>query len=721
MTEIRVKYEKTFVFLFFFYVNFLHSDYLDYIYEDRNPSYNSFGVAGLIQTPSAEILGEANLHFVLNKNDIYKLGTLTIAPFDWMEASYFYYRPSDLLWAGPLSKGLYLDKGFNVKINYQPKFKYAPKVAIGMNDFAGHSLFSREYIVATQAIKNFKFNLGIGWGAFAQQKNYKNPLEFLGDRFSERGDLYNKDYGVGGNFSTDLWFTGPVGIFGGTEISIPYAKGMKFKIEYDPFDYMDFSCCGGGTSPESMYLRSKDSNINYGLSFPAFSENLTFDISYIKGNTINFTVAFGGNFSNSFFQKPKYKRVKPTITAKDKTKKTFYIDLLKNLNRKGLYLQSADLDSENDLDITISNSTYRSHIRSSSYAADTALSVADEFDIDVKKIQITHLNADMELSKISYLTKSFDNPKHIELIKKDTEILNNDVNGYKSHEFVPNVKFPSFHYGWTPAMVNHIGSPEKFLFAGAVIRVDTQLQFSRRLMLSTNFAFDLGNNFDEKVSDPGSQLQNVRTEIVRYLQEGDKYIPLMQLDYIWPISRDINAKISSGILERMYGGVGGEIIYKPLDRNFAIGAELYHVKQRDFDQLFDFKEYETETGHVNFKYQFNQGVILNLSYGKYLAQDVGYTFDLSRRTKSGFRAGFWFTRTDVSFEEFGEGSFDKGFYFQIPVDLFLRKHRGAYTNFRLRPLTRDGGQKLNQGKRLNGMLMNTQHINFRNQWSDFLD
>lgn len=637
-----------------------------------------------------------------------------------MEASYFYYRPSDLLWAGPLSKGLYLDKGFNVKINYQPKFKYAPKIAIGMNDFAGHSLFSREYLVATQTIRNFKFNLGMGWGAFSQQKSYKNPLEFLGDRFSERGDLYNQDYGVGGNFSTDLWFTGPVGVFGGAEISIPYAKGMKFKVEYDPFNYMDFSCCGGGTSPESMYLRKKDSNINYGFSFPAFSENLTFDISYIKGNTINLTVAFGGNFSNSFFQKPKYIRAQPTITAKEKTKRTFYIDLLKNLNSKGLYLQSADLD-DNDLDITISNSTYRSHIRSSSYAADTALSVANEFDIDVKTIQITHLNADMELSKIGYISNSFDNPTHIELIKKDTEISNNSVNGYKSHEFVPNVRFPSFHYGWTPAMVNHIGSPEKFLFAGAIIRVDTQLQFSRRLMLSTNFAFDLGNNFDEKVSDPGSQLQNVRTEIVRYLQEGDQYIPLMQLDYIWPISRDINAKISSGILERMYGGVGGEIMYKPLDRNFAIGAEFYHVKQRDFDQLFDFKEYETETGHVNFKYQFNQGVILNLSYGKYLARDVGYTFDLSRRTKSGFRTGFWFTRTDVSFEEFGEGSFDKGFYFQIPVDLFLRKHRGAYTNFRLRPLTRDGGQKLNQGKRLNGMLMNTQQIDFRNQWSDFLD
>ena len=116
-------------------------------------------------------------------------------------------------------------------------------------------------------------------------------------------------------------------------------------------------------------------------------------------------------------------------------------------------------------------------------------------------------------------------------------------------------------------MVNHIGSPEKFLFAGVVIRVDTELQFSRRLTLSTNINFDIANNFDEKVSDPGSPvLQNVRTEVVRYLQEGDEYISLMQLDYILPISRDMNAKFTGGLLERMYGGVGGEVIYKPLKK-----------------------------------------------------------------------------------------------------------------------------------------------------------
>ena len=55
----------------------------------------------------------------LNKNDIWKIGSLTVSPFDWLEASYFYYRPSDLAWtSGDNKKGHYLDKGFNVKFSF---------------------------------------------------------------------------------------------------------------------------------------------------------------------------------------------------------------------------------------------------------------------------------------------------------------------------------------------------------------------------------------------------------------------------------------------------------------------------------------------------------------------------------------------------------------------------------------------------------------------------
>lgn len=82
------------------------------------------------------------------------------------------------------------------------------------------------------------------------------------------------------------------------------------------------------------------------------------------------------------------------------------------------------------------------------------------------------------------------------------------------------------------------------------------------------------------------------------------------------------------------------------------------------------------------------GIESNISYGRYLAKDDGFTFDLSKRTRSGFKADIYFTRINVSAELFGEGIFDKGFYFQIPMNIFSKDYRGGYSNFKLSPLSR---------------------------------
>ena len=87
----------------------------------------------MIQLPSAHSRPEGSVSFVFNKNPIWKYGSLSVSPFNWLEASYFYYRPSDLLWgAGSEKKGQYLDKGFNVKLIYRPNQLYLPNIALGM-------------------------------------------------------------------------------------------------------------------------------------------------------------------------------------------------------------------------------------------------------------------------------------------------------------------------------------------------------------------------------------------------------------------------------------------------------------------------------------------------------------------------------------------------------------------------------------------------------------
>jgi hypothetical protein len=52
----------------------------------------------------------------------------------------------------------------------------------------------------------------------------------------------------------------------------------------------------------------------------------------------------------------------------------------------------------------------------------------------------------------------------------------------------------------------------------------------------------------------------------------------------------------------------------------------------------------------------------------------------------------------VSSQEFGEGSFDKGIFFNIPI-------YGNFINYSWRPLTKDPGAKLNRKQTLHDLLV----------------
>jgi hypothetical protein len=185
---------------------------------------------------------------------------------------------------------------------------------------------------------------------------------------------------------------------------------------------------------------------------------------------------------------------------------------------------------------------------------------------------------------------------------------------------------------------------------------------------------------------------------------------------------NVYAKVSMGILEEMFGGVGGEILYRPFGSNYGIGAELWRVKQRDYDQMFKFIDYETTTGHINLFYKEPiSKVIIALKAGRFLAEDSGINFDFSRRFKSGLRIGAFFSVTDISKAEFGEGSFDKGFYFYIPVDIFFQQYSKGTSGFGLKPLTRDGAAPLVHSHHLWGITEQAQKANLDRDWDDLYD
>ena len=98
---------------------------------------------------------------------------------------------------------------------------------------------------------------------------------------------------------------------------------------------------------------------------------------------------------------------------------------------------------------------------------------------------------------------------------------------------------------------------------------------------------------------------------------------------------------------------------------------------------------------------------LSLTGGRYLAKDSGITLNLSKTFKSGFTLGAFATKTDISAYEFGEGSFDKGIYFSIPLDIVSKNYQKNHARFIWRNLTKDGGAILSGGLELEGFIDGT--------------
>ena len=103
---------------------------------------------------------------------------------------------------------------------------------------------------------------------------------------------------------------------------------------------------------------------------------------------------------------------------------------------------------------------------------------------------------------------------------------------------------------------------------------------------------------------------------------------------------------------------------------------------------------------------------LTFNIGRFLAKDYGVNVDFAKRFDSGIVMGAFAAITDVSSEEYGEGSFTKGFYISIPFDLFSIKPATGRGKLPWIPISRDGGQMLNRPS----MLYNTTE-----QRSPFLD
>ena len=265
--------------------------------------------------------------------------------------------------------------------------------------------------------------------------------------------------------------------------------------------------------------------------------------------------------------------------------------------------------------------------------------------------------------------------------------------------------YPSFSWSLRPDVRQFIGGPEGFLLYDVFAKLNAGVQLSRGLSVSGELRRSLFGSFDDLSTPSNSVLPHVRSDVQLYLAQSQESVVLDSLaaEYAFQPAPDWFARAYGGLLESMFGGVGAEVLWRPINSRLAISLDLNWVQQRTPEQRLEFRDYDVVTGQLGLHYQLPWYDLLGeIRAGQFLAGDKGAQFRLSRRFDNGIRVGAWATFTDVPFEDFGEGSFDKGFFVSVPLELFLLQSTRRFGTFAFRPLTRDGGAILITGNRLYG-------------------
>jgi len=280
--------------------------------------------------------------------------------------------------------------------------------------------------------------------------------------------------------------------------------------------------------------------------------------------------------------------------------------------------------------------------------------------------------------------------------------------------------YPNFYWDLKPHMLGTLQHQAKFYFWQLEALLHTEYSIRQGLYLSTDIGINIVNNYDGYTYHiPDGELHHVRQDRRLYLTEGESGLRRMALDYLIDPHPSIKAKISIGYLEWMYGGFGGEIIYFPDHKQWALGIDAYWVKQRDFDQKFSFRDYKTVTGHLSYYQNLPfYDMRLKLSAGKFLGKDTGMHVDISRRFATGARVGGIVALTNCDSACVGEGSFNKWIYFELPMNLFfVQSTTRGKAGYAWSPLTKDAGTKIEPGGLYNLMMNATDEVDSLRQTS----
>ncbi|MCQ4160726.1 YjbH domain-containing protein [Roseomonas sp. GC11] len=699
--------------------------------EEVPASGSDFGGAGLIEMRNARFREDGTLEFGSALRHQRRFWFVNFQALPFLETTF---RLTERLNA-TTGAGMTTDRAFDLKLRLLEESDVTPALAVGLQDFIGTGLYAGEYVVASKRFWGLDVTAGLGWGRLATHSPWTSPLALASERFATRP----RDVGRGGTVQRS-WFRGEdMAPFAGVEWSVPplptpwgEVEGLRAKLEWSSDGLRDER---GGYPARRVNGQGSGrgeaaSPVNAGLQWS--NDWMDAGLHWVHGTDLLLRLSFRLNPDDP----PALPRpAPPPLAPRSLAAGPLAADTLAAgpqasgpqaagplaagpLPRGGLPLPAPPPDPEAEaltaeaVFAALEEAGFRplayrreglvaelalagGNARSLAQIAGRVLRAAQPAlppEVEMLRLRWWQAGAEVAVLEIPRATLEATLTRRASPEEAWASARMLPATGALAPDAVRN---PGPFWGWEagPRLTLALGDPSRTLRwqAGAAASARVDLGGGWALAGSVLQGL-LGNLTGGLPSD--SQLPHVRSDYAEYARKGGTALTTLYAERLWNAAPDVFARATAGYLEPMFGGLSGEILWRPQDRGFALGLDLNWVAQRDFDQRLGFRGYSVATGHVS---AYADLPVWNLygvlRAGRYLAGDWGATFELGRRFASGIEVGGFATLTNVSAARFGEGSFDKGIYVRIPLDLAGLESRGRGTVL-FRPVQRDGGQRL---------------------------
>ncbi|WP_372839471.1 YjbH domain-containing protein [Phaeovulum sp.] len=652
-------------------------------------SRNSFGLPGGFDTPSAYSLPDG----VIGGSTFFGAGgqrhsfAFQMAPrltavFRYSKVDDFY-APGDALY----------DRSVDLHLKLLDESGWRPALAVGVRDFIGSGAYASEYIVATKTVTpTLSISAGLGWGRLGSSNAIGAPF----------GDRPTPSVVSGSPINYDRWFRGDAAPFLGVNWQVN--DKLTLKAEYSSDGYVDEVArasfdhasplnigldyrIGAWSSISAWYLYGSEIGVQFNLAidprkppFPSGIEKTPLPVAPRPARSAD-PVGWSGEWAAEA-------QVHPAVQA----------EVAKALAADGMLLESMAL-SATSVEVRVRNQTYPSQAQALGHIARV---LTRALPPSVENLVLTSVANGMPISAVTLRRsdiEALENGNSALLLQNAsiTDALAVSAGPLRPTEGV----FPRFQWALTPYVEASLFDADDPFLADVGIAASARYEFAPGLVLAGSVRQKVIGNLDQSTRVAGTD--PVRSDLVDYQRNGNLTIPSLTLSWYSRPAENVYTRVSFGLLERMFGGISGEVLWKPVDSRLALGVEMNYVQKRDYDQRFSFLDYKVATGHVSAYYDIGGGYTGQIDVGRYLAGDLGATLSLTREFANGWRIAAYATFTDWPDTGLDDDSFVKGIRLTIPIAWTTGKPTIASFSNTFGMSSDDGGARLS----VDGRLYNT--------------